>query len=250
MNTHKSSLTPDLTDLKSFDRYISLGDNCEAGLQFWRIGYDESSIFRFTTIDSDNLLKLIENDFADIFCKEALSPAYVDHMVRDTKTGIAFHSKLYSSIDKNTGKRFFRNDYDFDKVYAEEKTKIEYLVKKWRDLVSSKERVLYFIKKNQLSNRADAEKILNTFLKHYPEHDFLILYIQPQSLSETDWGYERLHNVYVEYLAPYDNAETGADVNGWDKLFAKYPLKKPFAKKRPWSAGKKLFRKFIGKTGG
>ncbi len=219
--------------IDGFDRYISLGDNCEAGLQFWRIGYDESSIFRFTIIDSDKLIKIIENDFADIFCKENLIPASVDHMVRDTETEIAFHSELYSAIDTASGKRSFRNDYDFDEVFAKEKTKIEYFVRKWRELVSSKERVLYFIKKNQLSNREDAENILNTFLRYYPEHDFLILYIQPKSLNEPDWGYERLHNVYVDYLAPYDNSEEGADIAGWNELFRRYPLRNQLEREKP-----------------
>ncbi len=230
--------------IEGFDRYISLGDNCEAGLQFWRIGYDESSIFRFTIIDSDKLINIIENDFADIFCKENLIPASVDHMIRDIKTGIAFHSELYSAVDTSSGKRSFRDDYDFDEVFAKEKTKIAYFVRKWRKLVSSKERILYFIKKNQLSNREDAESILNTFMKHYPEHDFQILYIQPKSLYEPDWGYERLHNVYVDYLAPYDNTEEGADVQGWNKLFSQYPLKKLPGKKKIRHFGKKLLSKF------
>lgn len=233
--------------IEGFDRYISLGDNCEAGLQFWRIGYDESSIFRFTIIDSDKLIQVIENDFADFFCKENLQPAAVDYMVRDIKTGVAFHSQLYSTVDKSSGKRSFRNDYNFNEVFANEKTKIEYFVQKWRKLVSSKERILYFIKKNQLSNREDAETILNTFLKYYPEHDFLILYIQPMALYEPDWGYERLHNVYVDHLAPYDNSEAGADISGWDNIFRQYPLKNQLEKEKPGSKKKVMLPHFLKK---
>lgn len=235
--------------IEGFDKYISLGDNCEAGLQFWRIGYDESSIFRFTIVDSDRLINIIENDFADIFCKENLIPASVDHMIRDTKTGVAFHSELYSAIDPTSGKRSFRNDYDFEEVFAKEKAKIEYFIRKWRELVSSKERVLYFIKKNQCSNRDDAESILNAFLKHYPEHDFLILYIQPISLHEPDWGYERLHNVYVDYLAPYDNTEEGADIAGWNELFRRYPLKNHLEREEPRIRRKSMLLNFVKKLG-
>lgn len=209
----------------NFDEYISLGDNCEAGFQFWRIGYDESSIFRFSVIDSHNLTTLLDNNFADIFLKEYLEPASVDHMVRDTKNKIAFHSSLYSSLDEVSGLRSFRNDYDFDAVYRQEKKKIDHLVKKWKDLVSSSKRVLYFIKKNEHSSRKDAENVLSTFLNNFPNHNFLIVYIQPKALFEVDWGYDKLHNVYVDFLAPYDNAEKGADTNGWDKIFERYPLK-------------------------
>ena len=209
-----------------FDEYISLGDNCEAGLQFWRINYHEGSIFRFSIIDSEDLTNLIRSNFKNIFLKENLNPAPVDYMVRDTKTNIALHSALYPSLDKVSGKRFFRNDYDFDEVYREEKRKVDYLVEKWRELVSSPKRVLYFIKRNQLSNQNDAEMVLETFLEIYPEHNFIILYIQPESLREPDWEHEKLHNVYVDFLAPYDNSEKGADAKGWDKLFTQYPLKK------------------------
>gem|GEM_PF-1794151 len=231
--------------IEGFDRYISLGDNCEAGLQFWRIGYDESSIFRFTIIDSDKLINIIENNFTDIFDRENLVPASVDHMIRDTKTGIAFHSELYSAIDPTNGKRSFRNDYNFDEVFAKEKTKVEYFVQKWRELTSSKERVLYFIKKNQCSNREDAENILNTFLKHYPEHDFLILYIQPITLFEPDWGFERLHNVYVDHLAPYDNTEEGADTTGWNELFRRYPRKNQLEKEKLGYQTKIMLPRFL-----
>lgn len=209
-----------------FDQYISLGDNCEAGFQFWRINYNESGIFRFVVIDSDKLIALIENDFKNLFVKENLKPASVDHMVRDTKTHVAFHSMLYSKVDTESGKRCFRDDYDFDDVYNSEKNKVDYLVKKWRQLVASQEKVLYFIKKNQSSNREDAEKILRTFQSCYPSHNFLILYIQPRKLEETSWGYEKLHNVYVDFLAPYENSKNGADRAGWDDLFTQYPLRK------------------------
>lgn len=210
---------------KQFDHYVSLGDNCEAGFQFWRIDYNESSIFRFVVIDSDSLVTLIENDFKDFFIKENLTPASVDHMVWDTKTKVAFHSKLYSTLDKESGERHFRDDYDFDEIYKSEKSKVDYLVDKWRKLVSSPKRVLYFIKRNQYSSRQDAEKILRAFQNCYPAHDFLILYIQPRSLAEPDWGYDKLDNVYLDYLAPYDNSQNGADTAGWDNIFARYPLR-------------------------
>ena len=210
---------------QQFDQYVSLGDNCEAGFQFWRINYNESGIFRFVVIDSNSLINLIESDFKDLFEKENLKPASVDDMVWDTKTQVAFHSKLYSAIEPESGERHFRNDYNFDNVYDNEKNKVEYLVNKWRELVSSQKRVLYFIKKNQNPSREDAEKVLRTFQSCYPAHDFLILYIQPREFEESCWGYERLHNIYFDFLAPYDDSQKGADIAGWDNLFAQYPLR-------------------------
>jgi hypothetical protein len=212
---------------QSFDAYISLGDNCEPGLQFRRIGYEESSIFRITVIDSDQLICLLKSDFKNLFLKENLKPASVDHMVIDQLTGVAFHSKLYSTIDENSGLRVFRSDYDFDEVYRQEKKKVDYLVEKWRQLVASKKKVLYFRKRNYSPGREDAEAILQTFNDCYPGHDFLILYLQPRDRAEPDWGHARLRNIYLDHLAPYDDAEAGADRKGWDRIFHDYPLRQP-----------------------
>jgi len=216
------------SDKISFDAYISLGDNCEPGLQFRRIGYEESSIFRFTVIETQALKSLLENDFNNLFLKENLEPASVDHMVIDRLTGVAFHSRLFSRLDPGSGRRVFRDDYDFDRVYQQERKKIDYLVDKWRRLVASDQKVLYFRKRNYNSGREDAETILETFERCYPRHDFLILYLQPRELAEPDWGFKRLRNLYyLEHLAPYDDAETGADQRGWDRIFRDYPLRHP-----------------------
>ncbi len=214
-------------DNRAFDAYISLGDNCEPGLQFRRIGYEESSIFRFTVVDSDALVNLLRNDFKNLFLKENLEPASVDHMVTDRLTGVSFHARLYSRIDPDSGLRVFRNDYDFDKVYQEEKKKVDHLVAKWRQLVASKKKVLYFRKRNPNPGREDAEAILETFTECYPGHDFLILYLQPRDRFEPDWGHARLHNLYLDHLAPYHDVEVGADREGWDRIFRSYPLRQP-----------------------
>ncbi|NPA24730.1 MAG: hypothetical protein GXO34_02760 [Deltaproteobacteria bacterium] len=212
---------------ENFDAYISLGDNCEPGLQFRRIGYQRSSLFRYTTVTSNALITLINNDFSDLFLKENLEPAAVDHMVFDRGSGMAFHSRLYSRFDPDIGKRTFRTDYDFDKIYRQEKNKVDYLVDKWHKLAASSQKVLYFFKNNQGSSRKEAVALRDTLANRYPEHDFLILYLQPRSLFEPPWGEARLANVYLDHLAPYDNALKGADRQGWNHLFRNYPLKHP-----------------------
>ena len=210
----------------SFDCYISLGDNCEAGLQFRRIGHEVSSIFRYAFIKPDDMRALLLQDFAGVFLKENLTPPMDFHMVRDKKTGLVLHSDLKSTMD-NEGKRIFSNDYNFDEVFCSEKSKVDYLVTKWRSLVRSKKKVMYFFKCNDQSSREDAEILLGVFQNCYPQHDYHILYIQPKALHEPPWGYQRLHNVYLDHLAPYDNTDYGADIRGWNRIFEAYPLK-PF----------------------
>lgn len=204
-----------------YDAYISLGDNCEPGLQFRRIGYEESSIFRFASIDSHFTLGLLKTDFAGFYKKENIIPAQ-DAMVRDAGTGIAVHSKMTSSI-QGDGERRFNKNYDFDVIYQKEKEKIDYLVKKWRDMVFSSKKVLYFFKRNFHSSREDAMLFYETFSALYPCHDWTILYIQSDEHKEEPWGMDRLKNEYLSVLAPYDDAHA-SDRAGWDRLFKKYPL--------------------------
>lgn len=207
-----------------FDAYISLGDNCEPDLQFCRIGYEESSVFRFASIDPEYTLNLIRTDFAGLFRKENIIPVQ-DGMVRDTATGIAVHSKMTSHMTEN-GVRVFTDGLDMGAIYLTEKEKMDHLVGKWRRMVSSSRRVLYFFKRNFHGSRADAEVFHRVFSECYPRHDWTILYIQSEEHREPPWGMDRLHNEYVSHLAPYDNAHA-SDAAGWDRIFAKYPLAAP-----------------------
>jgi hypothetical protein len=205
-----------------YDSYISLGSNCEAGFQFKRIGYNESSFFRWTLSSFESTYNLIQNNFQNLYLKDHLVPVW-DNMVEDTKYKISFHSKLLSKIDQQNNRRYFLSDYNFDAIYQEEFQKLQYFVHKWNALVNSDQYVLYIIKQEQNSSKAQATKLLNLFEQKYPEHKFTIIYIQHKKYQEPDWGLNKLKNVYFPSFAPVDQADNG-DIDSWNELFSKFPL--------------------------
>ena len=113
-----------------YDAYISLGSNCEAGFQLRRIGYNDSSFFRWTLSPYKSTFNLIQNDFKNLFLKENLVPVW-DNMVEDTKYKISFHSKLLSKQDEVTKQRSFLDTYDFEQIYQSEYQKIQHFIQKW-----------------------------------------------------------------------------------------------------------------------
>lgn len=215
-----------------YDAYISLGNNCEAGLNFRRIGYEISSFFRFTSCGYAPMLKLIEGDFAGAYEKENLVPV-TDRMVRDMGTGVVHHSLLRSHLLNGT--RVFSQDYDFDEVYAKEYSKICYLIQKWRDMVASDQKVLYIYKHPQGISRESAEKLLSAVRSQGSHnkvrldsaqssfHPCDLLCLQLEAHQEPEWPVAGLFNRYIPKFAPNNRAQ-GYDVAAWDRLFAEFPL--------------------------
>ena len=221
---------PTNTELdKSFDAYISLGDNCEAGIQFVRIGYKESSLFRFTSSKLNTTLKIIKNDFSDIFNRKYIVPRPgCPKMVFNNKYKIAFHSKLTSIIDSQ-GNQDFDSAYDFERVFQDETNKINYLISKWYKLMESDSKVLFFLKNDSCENYIDeatANRLCKLLLNKYKNHNFKILCLQLDKFAEPQWKNRYLINRYFPYFAPRTSAMHGnSPESSWDRIFAEFPLR-------------------------
>lgn len=211
-------------DGPGYDAYVSLGHNCEAGLQFRRIGYEESSFFRFTSNSFESVLAVIRDDFAGVFQRDNLQP-HTDDMVRNTLYEIVFHSDLRSAADPQSGRRHFLPAYDFDEVYGrKEAPKVRHLVAKWRALTRSQQDVLYVLKLDGADRRARALQLRAVFREKYPAHRSTILCLQTADPAEPNWGIPGLVNRHLPRFAPFDNAHD-ADTAAWDRLFQEFPLK-------------------------
>ena len=208
-----------------FDSYISLGDNCEAGLQFRRIGYKESSFFRFTSSNFATTFNIIKNDFKKVFAREYIMPRpKCSKMVLNTKYNIAFHSKLTSTISSE-GQEFSQS-YDFDEVFQHETNKINYLISKWNQMMNSERHILFILKNDspkKYLNEEKVSKLAELFLDKYKNHNFQILCLQLDKFSEPQWKNPYLINRYFPFFAPRTSA--GKSYNaGWNKVFEDFPL--------------------------
>lgn len=211
----------------SFDAYISLGDNCEAGLQFLRIGYKESSFFRFTSANFNTTFNIIKNNFNDVFNQEYIIPRpKCEKMVLNKKYGIAFHSKLSSKIEQN-GTQKFATAYNFAEVFQNETSKIDYLISKWNQMMSSERRIMFLLKNDSEHKHISqnmANKLCRLLLKKYKNHNFQILCLQLDKFKEPQWENPYLINRYFPYFAPRVSAKNGS-IDSWDQIFAEFPLK-------------------------
>jgi len=195
-----------------YDYFVSLGNNCEIGLQLRRVGYDKSSFFRFTYCNYASLVNILENQFRDIFLLENLIP-HTDNMVKDTKYNIVFHSKLHSTL--RDGSREFIRNKDFKEVYTQEFEKHNYLIQKDMALFRSKQKILFFIKSNMLLQMEQLDKLVDIFKKYNPDMKFQILYITPQPyISSNDF-------VSIEKISKYapDANVHDVDLDYYNKLF-------------------------------
>lgn len=203
----------------AYMHYISLGDNCEVGLQLVRYGYNESSFFRYVACDIDALMNLINKDFDDVFGFVNVVPSY-DDMVRDEKYNIALHSKMRSSLVD--GKRAFDLSSDGRAgLYSAEKSKVKYLLDKWREQIRNKESAVYFIKSNKDINEDEFKSILE-FVD--PENSGRVklvnLIISERNADPVD---ERVVFERISRFAPYNQAND-AVTEEYDIIFRKYGL--------------------------
>ena len=212
-----------------FDAYIPLGDNCEAGMQFWRIGYNESSFFRFVASRFDVTYSILKNNFKDVFNRKYIVPrTHCNGMVVNTKYNITFHSELRSKMNDETGKQTFLSDYDFDAVFENESSKINYLIGKWNRLMQSERKILFILKNDLPYKRlreADVQKISDLFLERYTNHNFKILCIQLDKFCEPEWKNPYLINRYFSYFPERgNNMKENADKVAWNQIFSEFPL--------------------------
>jgi hypothetical protein len=178
--------------------------------------------------------QLIASDFTGVYLRENLIP-HSDGMVRDTGSGVGFHSHLCSRLDPATGQRTFTGDYDFAAIHRDEAAKAAYLAGKWRQQAASAARVLYVMKFEDDDARHKAVALRDLICAKYPRHDFQLLLLQTGDRREAPWGIERVENRYLSCFAPIANA-SAADIPAWNRLFADFPMRKPTPVVRPFPA--------------
>lgn len=198
-----------------FDKYISLGDNCEIGLNFSRVGYEYSSLLRFAMTPTKSLLSLLDGCFDGLF--ETISPIS-NNMCQCQKYKISFHTKIHSEINGDVRK--YKDGIDVDTIHQNDLNKIKYLTEKLISDMSSPDKILYLLKSNVTTKHDDILSIFNKIKSYGGNPTLLVL-----SLQETS---ENINNniVYECFprFAPYNDAYD-YDVEAWDNIFIKYPLK-------------------------
>lgn len=204
-----------------FDEYISIGDNCEAGLNFRRIGNEHSSLFRFARCNLEQVIDLLENEALGLF--DTVKPVSKD-MIMCERYGISWHTNIKSK--KTDEKWTFIDDMEIiNKQLPLEREKLIYLYEKLIFDIKNKDIAIFF-KSNfgfSIEKIIDLEKIISSISKN---NNHLIIIGTTCETKIFGHGFPR--NTVIEkfsYFPPYSDAH-GYSQECWDRVFRKYPLNK------------------------
>lgn len=199
----------------------SLGDNCEIGFVFDRIGHKNGGLFRWTSMNPKSLLAALQARFEHLYEYENLTPSYND-MVGESRYNIFWHTEMFSHIVE--GQRVFRvNEDERRAIYEQEVLKRRALVDKFLQRLTSGQ-AIFVIKANggiapELLAAIESELAAMT-----QRARFQLLYLRlardgeaPGTLTKlTPRRWEGL----VSFFAPYDRADQ-YDFASWHTILAK-----------------------------
>lgn len=200
----------------SYERFESLGDNCEFSFFLRDQGIDNGSLFKWALIKNYNsLVNLVKNDFKNLYQLENLEPSWSD-MVLDKANDICFHTEIYS--DQTNGKWTWRYPSDKNKeIHNNETQKINYLIEKIRKSIRNEEKI-FVVKRND--NAIDNEVLeLSEYLSTIG--GCKILYVKSSNIDSKLGKIEKhSDNFYVSYIprfADYSNADNYSK-EGWELI--------------------------------
>lgn len=205
--------TLEYTPLK-FERFESMGNNCELGLFLKESRNNTSSFFRYTFIHDYSLIgQLIQNNFRDIFLLENLEQSCTG-MIIDKKYQLSFHSKM--NISKRGEKKSIDNN-ELIVSHQKELGKVRYLADKFMDNLKKSNKI-YVIKTNDNESSREIMQLHNIMLK---VGNCTILNVKftknNNKISTIEKINESFYVGYVSGFAPYHNAHD-FNFKEWYKL--------------------------------
>lgn len=192
-------------------RFESLGDNCEFGFVQRANGYEEGGLLRWAISPLNNLIHCLDTDFRNFYLYENLEPSAPD-MVRDTATGLAFHTDM-RSLDG----QFILEDAPRRAIYAKEKTKMYYLLDKFRMRLRQQDTICVY-KQNVGVTDAEAFR-LQAALSKFGETILLVVRSidQHQKHGTVERSRAGFLIGYVDQFAPYSQADH-ISIQVWNHL--------------------------------
>jgi len=148
----------DILPTAVLQRFESLGDNCEFGFVQRANGYEDGGLLRWSISPLDKLILCLDTNFKDFYLFDNLEPSAPD-MVRDTGTGLMFHTQMHSIDGQFVLSRAARRE-----IYAKEKSKMDHLLDKFRRRMQEPGTICVY-KRNSGVSDSDAKRLqqsLNT----------------------------------------------------------------------------------------
>lgn len=158
-----------------FDHVVSLGCSCQPAFQIRRLlGIDGAQVFDWLITDDPGIIHLIGNAAEDVFRQGDLK--WINGAVRSLTHGTRYMHE-------------FPTEADLEKGFQENEARFVALTKRWRDLMSSDERVL-FVRIHAWSEDPAAAAVLlrDTLKAAAPLLRFELLYLTPPEVFDPAWS--------------------------------------------------------------
>jgi len=175
--------------IKIKQRVVSLGGNCMGTMEMRKyFGVEAANMFDWWITPGDALVRLIENDFADLFLPRNLQLVGNSRSVANTRYGILHHHDFprNDAEDRIIG----LSDADIER----NREKFAYLKKRWDDLGDNGGPVLFIRYGWQMGEPmlagippeplgADATRLIAALDRKFPRLDYQILFIDAPEIT-------------------------------------------------------------------
>jgi hypothetical protein len=204
----------DLLPANVLQRYESLGDNCEFGFVQRANGFEDGGLLRWSISPLDKLIQCLDTDFKGFYLFDNLEPSAPD-MVRDTGSGLMFHTQMHS-IDG----RFVRGEAARREIYASEKSKMDHLLDKFRRRIREPDTICVY-KRNSGVVDIDAKRLQQSLTKLGPSTLLVVRSTDDQARwSAVERSSSGSLTGFVDGFAPYFAADQ-VSIRVWNLLLQK-----------------------------
>lgn len=186
-----------------YDQVVSLGHACQPAYQIRRVlGVTSAHVFDWIVIPDPALITLIGSDLDGFFSRDRLGVGSSE-AITDLPTDTRFVHE-------------FPKDSDVDVQHAQHAGRYAMLIRRWRRLLRSRQRVL-FVRQHgwDPDPRAAAARLQALLLAKAPRLRFTLLYLTGDPADEVPWGQEGVINRHLPQPEPYD---WRGDNAAWERL--------------------------------
>lgn len=201
-----------------FDRYASLGNNCEVAFQIRRVlGKDSSGFFSWNVTPLKSLVALLENDFSGILQDGNLRHEPDKALLYDASYQFHVHSSFSrSDITEEAGHR--------EKLEAL-RSKFHHFVLKFREAGADGSSTAYFLKTEDYGDvRPQIDLVADLLGKMHDGTPFKLIVARPLDRKDDNADGDHVAYRYLKRIAPWADATDG-HVQSWDRIFREFPAK-------------------------
>ncbi|WP_392553419.1 DUF1796 family putative cysteine peptidase [Orbus wheelerorum] len=203
-----------------FNRFESLGYNCEFGFVLRKNNNEISSFFRWTFIhDYKDLCNIISNEFKDVFLYENLSPSIQSRTsVTDNLYNIRFHSVIHNHLVNEKAEYLDENELVKEK-YDQEFQKFMYLKNNFLHNLHNK-KMVYVIKSiysNEMPEIIKLSEIIRKKSKNKCQVLCVTIIDNKKDLFKIKKVAKSLYIGYIDKFSPQSQADD-CNYDGWKKL--------------------------------